>query len=180
MITKKARVKIVGTTPLVMNCYTGIKIDKKTAEEQAETVAYRKKDEELYIPGKNIHAMLICAALYSKAVGKGRASLQKTYKSAGWVTTDVCPLGQHDYEILSARVVNPATKGAVMRYRPELKHWDLWFDIEWYPDQIPTEQIKKVIEDAGRLVGLGDWRPACGGYRGRYVVSEFLEIHPPE
>lgn len=52
----------------------------------------------------------------------------------------------------------------VMRTRPCFSDWSAEVDVE-YDDAVMTfGDVKDIIEDAGRLVGVGDWRPKYGRF----------------
>lgn len=50
------------------------------------------------------------------------------------------------------------------RRRPMFKKWGLTFDAVLDPTVLDKDQISLAIETAGRLVGLGDWRPRYGRF----------------
>lgn len=66
-------------------------------------------------------------------------------------------------------------KNMVMRTRPCLHEWRLYFTIEVTNPSLTPETMKDVIEDAGYLSGLGAWRPSCpkSGKFGRFNLQKF-------
>ena len=64
------------------------------------------------------------------------------------------------------------TGGSVLRTRPIFPVWELTFTLNYAEDVVNIDQIKQVVEDGGRLVGLCDWKPKFG----RYELIEFKEI----
>jgi len=174
---KSIKITIKGISPLLMRRYLleGVKnLEKKSIEEQAELAVYRdKKTKELYIPGVCIQRALIAAAVYSK--GKGRASLTKTAAACLLVTPEQCGLETKHYDIDSRPVVIPATKGRIVRHRPRLSEWQTTFFIEYDEDLLTIEQVRKVVDDAGSRVGLLEFRPACKGPFGRFMVIKWVE-----
>ena len=60
----------------------------------------------------------------------------------------------------------------VMRCRPTFFDWSVEFDAEIDQSVIEPEHVKDALERAGRLVGIGDWRPGAprGGSFGRFEV----------
>ncbi len=174
----KAKVTIEGTSALLMNRYPDTPIqglDKKPKEEQAEIAAYRiPGSRELYIPGINIQRALVGAAAFSK--GKGRASLQKTVAACVMIEPEYVGLGTEKYNVDSRPVVIPATRGRVMRHRPRIDSWKVTFGIEWDETMMNIEQVKQVVEDMGKKVGLMDFRPANKGFYGRSKMLSFEKI----
>jgi len=60
----------------------------------------------------------------------------------------------------------------VMRNRPIFPVWSAEFTVEMDASVIDAEQIMDAMRNAGKLVGIGDWRPGAprGGYYGRFEV----------
>ena len=52
----------------------------------------------------------------------------------------------------------------VMRTRPMFNNWSAKTEIEFYNDQLNFAELQDIIKDAGRLVGVGDWRPKNGRF----------------
>lgn len=172
MATQMATITMEGISPLLMHAFplTPVKsIEKKSPAEQAEISAYRDPDtNELYVPGVAVQRGLIGAATYSK--GKGRATLQKPVAACVLITPERIRLGVSEYAIDSRPVVVPATKGRIVRHRPRLDQWKITFDLEWDPELLTEDQVRQVVDDMGRRVGLLDFRPERKGPFGRSVV----------
>ncbi len=60
----------------------------------------------------------------------------------------------------------------VLRCRPLFKQWAASFNITTIDEKIDILNIKQIIENAGKYVGFGDFRPRYG----RFVVTEFKEL----
>lgn len=175
---KTIKVTIKGISPLLMHAFPMQPIEaieKKTKEEQAEYSAYRDPDTRmLYIPGVAIQRTLIGAAAYSK--GKGRASLQKIAAACMMVSPERVSLDELDFKIDSRPVVVPATRGRIIRHRPRLDEWECTFELE-YDDVLLTEkQARTIVDDAGKRVGLLDFRPEKKGPFGRFVVTHWTPV----
>ena len=52
----------------------------------------------------------------------------------------------------------------VMRTRPMFRNWSCRALVQYDPDVINLRDIEEVAYDAGRLVGIGDWRPKHGRF----------------
>jgi hypothetical protein len=59
----------------------------------------------------------------------------------------------------------------LMRYRPKLNDWSLEVDITFDEAMVERQQLISAAENAGRYIGLGDYRPAKGGPFGRFDVE---------
>jgi hypothetical protein len=147
-------------------------IEKKEPAEQAEISAYRDtKTKCLYVPGNAVQQALVAAAAYSK--GKGRSTLQKTAAACLLVTPEVLSTGQKEYIIDARAVVVPATGGRVVRYRPRLDEWEISFDITYEENLLKAAQVRRIVDDAGSLCGLLDYRPNRKGPFGRFMVTKW-------
>ncbi len=62
----------------------------------------------------------------------------------------------------------------VMRTRPVFSSWHVTFSLVFDPGILDESTIKTALESAGRLVGIGDWRPGAprGGSFGRFAVEQ--------
>lgn len=172
---KNVKVTIKGTYGLLMHRYPLEEIEaieKKTKEEQAEIAAYRDPDSgELYVPGVAVQRALIGGAVFSK--GKGRASLQKPVAACVLVSPERISLGTKNYEIDSRPVVIPSTKGRIIRHRPLLNDWKATFEIEFDDALIKESELRTIVDNTGKRVGLLDFRPAQKGPFGRFVVTKW-------
>lgn len=171
----KAKVTIEGTSALMMKRYPETPIDgfeKKPPQEQAEISSYRiPGTKELYIPGTAIQRACVKAAAYSK--GRGRASLQKVAAACLMVDEEYVGLGTEKFIVDSRPVVVPATKGRIMRHRPRIDKWKATFGLEWDETLMDEPQVRRIIEDMGKRVGLLEFRPACNGPYGRSKMIKF-------
>jgi hypothetical protein len=59
----------------------------------------------------------------------------------------------------------------VMRTRPRFMPWSATLKLSISPEVIDVSQVLDCLRSAGRLVGLGDWRPEKSGPYGRFVVN---------
>lgn len=65
----------------------------------------------------------------------------------------------------------------VMRTRPVFPNWSAKFSVVYDPGVIDIESITTALEAAGRLVGIGDWRPGApkGGSFGRFTAERLAK-----
>jgi hypothetical protein len=69
----------------------------------------------------------------------------------------------------------PSTGGSVMRHRARLDEWKLTFTINLDEEVFTPKFVRQLVDDGGKRVGLGDYRPATRGPFGRFVVTEWSE-----
>lgn len=192
----KVHVEIQGITPLLMNRFTeaaevqvsgGTAVtfrgDRGTPREQAEGKRYADQDGRLYIPGPNIFAAIIAAGTFHKA-GRSKLTTHKTSLVPAGVMVDdlICALldakGKPitEWEVDSRSVVIPATGGRIMCHRPRVDKWWSKFTLDIDSTMFTASLVRAVVDDAGKKIGLGDYRPARKGPFGRFVVSGWQEI----
>ena len=187
----KIEVEIQGISPLLMNRFsdeTGQAIEdgsstaigsggRGTPRDQAEKTAYKDpKTGDLFIPGPNIQSCLVDAGRFHKA-GKSKLTTQKTsLVPAGIMVTDIaCLLGTKEFEVDSRRIVNGATGGARLRHRARLDVWKTHFVLDVDETMFAPKLVRELVDDAGKKIGLCDFRPARKGPFGRFVVTKWVE-----
>lgn len=142
---------------------------KYPPEREAEIRAYRKKDKELYVPSESIYRSILNAASAFKTKGRSVAGIL-----AGSVRIEPYEigLGIDKYEI-DIRGVNIKGRGRVLRARPKIYPWEIKFSIIFDEDFASEEILKKVLEDAGKRIGILDFRPQKKGPFGTFVIKEW-------
>lgn len=172
----EVQVTIESISPLLMNRFA-----EETAEEVIKRVTgkpvqpevavslYILPDGTIYQPATHIEGAFIKAAANFKITGKGKKTYKDLAKSSIFVEPDAIAHKIQEYDIDKRPVVNPTTRGRVIRARPILNKWALSFRIKVLDDQFPREVVKSVLDYAGSSVGIGDYRPRFG----RFIVTEF-------
>jgi hypothetical protein len=170
---KQVQTTICGVSPLLMNRFPMEPVEglqKMPAEQQARVSLY-ERDGAPFVPGVNVHRMLISAAGYSK--GKGRATLGKIASAALFVDEAELPLGDAMWVVDSRPVVIAATKGRIVRHRPRFDSWQVSFTISYDETLLTETQVRRIVDDGGQRVGLLDFRPEKKGSFGRFKVVEW-------
>lgn len=70
------------------------------------------------------------------------------------------------------RVSVKVTSSRVMRTRPQFHDWSADVDIHYDTSQAHASDILRWLETAGRIIGIGDWRPEKSGNFGRFTVEK--------
>jgi hypothetical protein len=52
----------------------------------------------------------------------------------------------------------------VMRTRPMFRNWSITVLAQYDPDVLNMREVEEIAVDAGKLVGIGDWRPKHGRF----------------
>jgi len=164
-------VKIVGTKSLLMHAPTGLgdkpklrrgeHLDPKT---EAESYLYKDAQGNIVIPSVNVKACIRDAGRNYRV--KGRRSTFASMIKAG---IDIrpfpnMPLIHNGWEIDIRRV--RVQRASILRARPRFNEWVLEFTIINYdPTIIHKETLQKILIEAGKYYGLGDFRPEFGLFK---------------
>lgn len=137
---------------------------KKT--DNLESYVYRDEHGTLCLPGEYLRQAIILAAKYRQDPRSPRKSAMDLYKAGIIPLTALASLGVSawDYEH-RARV--QVQRNGVTRVRPALKAgWTTTVELMVnLPEYIPVADLHDVIVNAGRLIGVGDFRPTYGRFR---------------
>lgn len=144
---------------------------KKT--DDVESYVYRAEDGTIGIPGEYLKGAIAGpqgAAKYRQDPRSPRKSALDLYKAGVVPLTIVASLGKAEWDYLDQRRVTVQRAG-VTRMRPAfLAGWKATFDLQvLIPEYIAPADLLDVITNAGRLVGVGDYRPTYG----RFQVTSF-------
>jgi hypothetical protein len=141
---------------------------KKT--DDIESYVYRNDDGELALPGEYLRQSIIHAAKFRQDPRSPRKSAMDLYKAGVVSLTQLASLGtlEWDYEDRRRVVIQ---RNGVNRVRPALRAgWKATFTIMIVtPEYIAESDLHDVIAMAGRLVGVGDFRPTYG----RFGITAF-------
>jgi len=67
------------------------------------------------------------------------------------------------------------TKGRMMTERPKYNKWSASFEIVLNDESVPVSVINEILEQAGKYVGIGDWRPEKKGMFGKFMITSFKQ-----
>lgn len=179
---KIAHVQLESVSP-----YSQSRFHDTPRKEQESHEAYRDRtwrehlhiDEkgEVFIPPMSIKNCLSLAAkrLGMKVVGKGQKTYS-TYFTSAILVTEPTMLGIKAVDVPGEKLFLPADGKAgsgsrVTKIYPRIEHWKGTATV-LVLDGIITEKVfAKHIEEAGKYVGLGRFRPERGGFYGRFKVN---------
>jgi len=182
---KTYKVTVEGITPLLMNRPNQLDIgeeakdrkrETRTPKEIAEEKLYKDAKGRIYIPATWFQGALIEAGKQKKMMGKG--SSKATYSKVVGSCVEINPFEiilNADWKVFSILVVNPNTKGRNISHRPCFDKWKVEFECTFDENQIEVPVMKELFDIAGRLVGVGDWRPAKKGRFGKFHVTNWTE-----
>jgi hypothetical protein len=176
---------IEGATPLLCNRFgdaaaqaatSGTRAatigERGTPREQAEAKLYVGQDGKFVIPQPNVLRCLIDGGSFFKN-GKSKVSTQKSSIIPACVDIRCVEIpiehkAQWETDTRAVRI--PSTGGRILCHRPCFHDWRLSFTINLDTDIMTMRLLREIVDAAGKRIGLGDFRPACKGPFGKFVV----------
>jgi hypothetical protein len=171
-------VTVEGVAPFLFHAWnpeavkekgTAAKGSRAKKEDNIESYVVRDDRGGVGIPGEYFRQSMLGAAKFMQDPRSPRKSAVDLYKAGIVMGTELCALGKKTWDYLDQRRVMVQRNG-VNRVRPALlKGWRCTFDVEVIlPEYIQSDHLIQAIGNAGRLIGVGDFRPTYG----RYVVVQ--------
>lgn len=141
-------------------------------EDNVESYVYRDDKGMLCIPGEYLRQSIIHAAKFKQDPRSPRKSAMDLYKAGVVSLTPLASIGKETWDYLDRRRVVIQRNG-VNRTRPALSSgWKATFDLMvLVPEYISQSDLHDTMGMAGRLVGIGDFRPTYG----RFQIVHFQE-----
>jgi hypothetical protein len=166
-------VTIEGVAPILMNRFSGEIEINDTPQDKAEKKAYRNKDtKELEFPCQNIMACLVEAH-------DNLFSTERLLQSSVQVSGITSSFGTKNFQVDSRSGVDQVTGERIMCHRPRIDEWQLTFQLYIDQKMFSLETAREVIEHAGVMIGLGDYRPGRRGPFGRFIIKDWQKIGQP-
>jgi len=178
---------IIGVSPLLFHAWNVASVAGKAAaakgskakkSDDLESYVYRDADGYLGVPGQNFAASIQQSAKFMQDPRSPRKSAFDLAK-AGVIALDVVAQFQPktaswDYED-SRRVT--VQRNGITRVRPAMREgWQLTFELLiTTPEYLPLPVMTHLINQAGRLVGLCDFRPTFGRFS---VTAITIAVEP--
>ena len=185
------RIRLDGITPLICNKFTdeaAMKAsngsrgssaagDRGTPLEIAESKLYIGLNGKPMIPQPNILRCLVDGGRFHK---NGRSQITTKESSMLYACLDIqgaeVPLlHKQPWKVDCRAGVIPATKGRILAHRPMFDDWSLEFTIDLDETMVSPKLLRQIIDDAGKRIGLGDFRPARKGPYGKFCVVKWQE-----
>lgn len=185
-------IQLQGTTPLICNRFTDAAAmastdgnrtamaaaDRGTPLDIAKTKLYTGKDGKTFvIPQPNLLRSIVDGGQFHK-VGKKQLTTQKSsllYSCFDIEEAEIPIIHVQPWKVDTRPVRIPATGGRILAHRPMFDDWKLDFTLSLDELIITAKLARQVIDDAGKRVGLGDFRPATKGPYGKFVVTLWEE-----
>lgn len=174
-----ATVTIEGTSPILFHRWSCEDVAAKASAaknsaakktDNVESYVYRCEDGTIGIPGMYLRGAIVGAARYKQDPRSPRKSAMDLYKAGVVPLTLLASLGKAEWDYLDQQRVTVQRSG-VTRVRPAfLAGWKATFDLQVLtPEYIAPADLLHAITEAGRLIGIADFRPTYG----RFQVTSF-------
>lgn len=136
---------------------------KKT--DDVETYVWRTEAGQIGIPTEYVRMSIIMASKYKQDPRSSRKSAMDLFKAGIISLTTTASLGVETWDYLDTRRVTIQRAG-INRTRPAMKvGWKADFQFQVLsPEYIDAHLFQDVLATAGRLVGIGDFRPTYGRF----------------
>ncbi len=150
-----------------------------TPKEEAARKVYANEDGTLYVPSIAFRSALLTAAK-GRRIGKQAATsvLPGAVFNVDTRTPLVHPdTGEaiKDYDVNVVRAV--VQKNGVRRARPEIPRWGCRLYLEIDTEPIDARLVADLLMIAGKVAGVGDWRPEKKGAHGRFRAEMVGEMN---
>ena len=131
---------------------------------------YWSKDKGFYLPAQNLESCLVAAAKLQKLGVKFKQGVQVLEDDLPFIGYEKKTPEQlwETPDNVDCRGVKVGTS-KIMRYRSILRSWILRATIAINEDVVNVSEVKKAVQDAGALIGLGDYRPRFGRFNVEFV-----------
>lgn len=174
-----AIVKVQGTSDMLFHRWSNEDVEEKgkaakgsktKRSDNIEAYLYRDDSGNIAVPGEYLRQSIIHAAKFRQDPRSPRKSAMDLAKAGIVCLTDLASLGIKDPDYLDRRRVMIQRAG-VTRTRPAVKKgWESEFILQvLLPEYIEPYFLHDLITQAGRLIGLADFRPTYG----RFCVTLF-------
>jgi hypothetical protein len=175
-------VEIAGSADLLFHRWNNEAVAEKAAakkgsaakkSDNVESYVYRNDAGELCLPGEYLRGAIVGAAKFKQDPRSPRKSAMDLFRAGVISLTPLASLGCTDWDYLDQRRVVIQRNG-VTRTRPAMRAgWkaeiQLMINIPEYIDQA---FLLDVLGTAGKLIGVGDFRPTYG----RFNVTGFERL----
>lgn len=170
-----AHIGIKGVADMLFHAWNCEAVEKKAGEakgskgkktDNVESYVYRNDDNLICLPGEYLRQAIIAAAKFRQDPRSPRKSAMDLYKAGVLSLTALAPLGKETWDYLHKCRVQVQRNG-VTRTRPAFRSgWEAEFDMMVnLPEYIRPDDLHEVIVNAGRLIGLADFRPTYGRFQ---------------
>ena len=174
-------VRIQGVQDILFHRWSDEDVAEKAAAEKGagvkktdfvENYIYRNEDDYICIPGRYLMRAMQEAGLRFQDPSVTKMKTARDLVKAAIMTEEIYspilvggkPTKDWDYEDRQRVCI---MKASVTRTRPAFKKgWEVKFTLtNQTPQFLPDELMRKLVDTAGLLIGIGDYRPTYGRFK---------------
>lgn len=169
-------IEVIGSCPILFHRWSNEGVAQKAAAKKGskekksdniESYVYRDTDGHVCLPGEYLRMAMVYAAKFKQDPRSPRKSAFDLFKAGIVPLTELAKIngGTENWDFIDQRRVLVQRNG-ITRMRPGfLKGWSAEVDILVNtPQYIDYQLFSEVLSDAGRLIGLADFRPTYGRF----------------
>lgn len=169
-------VEIIGSSAVIFHRWSCEDVASKAAakkgskekkSDNVESFVYRDSDGHLCLPGEYLRMAMVYAAKFKQDPRSPRKSAFDLFKAGIIPLTELAKIngGTNNWDYIDQRRV-VIQRNSITRMRPAfLKGWSAEIDILVNtPEYIDYALFSEVLSMAGRLIGVGDFRPTYGRF----------------
>jgi hypothetical protein len=174
-----ATIGVEGTAAFLFHAWNSEAVEAKAKaakgsdakkSDDVESYVYRAGTGELAIPGRSFRMAIINAAKFRQDPRSPRKSAMDLFKAGIASLDEYCSLGTKEWSYIDRQRVQ-VQRSSVTRSRPAMvAGWRCTVRLQvLLPEYINPQVLNETVQAAGRLMGVGDYRPTYG----RFQVIEF-------
>ena len=169
-------VSIKGLSPLLVDKPVDEQLSKplgrkgNIVELAVEESLYRN-GHGCYAPFNWIDRTIKGASKSFKEPGKRGATYYKSISGAFVVEPEEIIIEPQKWEVFS-RSLRLKNGNRIIKTSPMFPEWSMNFQIilmDWFAPMV----MESILEEAGRVVGIGAWTPRCGGRFGKFEIVKW-------
>lgn len=152
-------------------------MDRGSPQDIAASKLYIGLNGKPMIPSPNLLRSIVDGGAYTK-VGKKQITTARSsllYACLSIEAAEIEIIHKQPWRVDTRAVRIPSTGGRILCHRPAFDDWALAFEVELDTSIVNAKLLRQIVDDAGKRIGLGDFRPATKGPYGRYVVTRWVE-----
>src|SRR5690606_5059373 len=171
------QIEIIGSCPVIFHKWDCESVEQKALAKKGskekksdniESFIYRDDDNHICLPGEYLRMAMIYAAKFRQDPRSPRKSAFDLFKAGIAPLTELAKIngGTKNWDFIDKRRV-VVQRNAITRMRPAfLKGWSAEIEMQvLVPEYIDYQFFSEILEMAGRLIGVGDFRPTYGRFQ---------------
>jgi hypothetical protein len=186
----RARITIKGDADLLFRRWNVEAVEQKALASKGsaarktdavETFVYRDESNHICLPSEYLRMAIAIAAKFKQDPRSSRKSAYDLFKAGLISLTNLAPITTatgnltEQWDYIDKRRVTIQRTSSITRHRPAFHNgWSATMEfMVTTPEYISPGLLHEVTSMAGRLVGVGDFRPAFGRFQVTHFTTGF-------